>query len=122
MCFPVNFAKLLRTNFYIEHLLWLLLQLTEAPVDVLPHTCSENFHKIHREIDAIESVSQNNFFIVNRQGELPLNEDTGTTLNTYSLYCSSVFIKNFTQSSNNANLSVLLALKITFYYEAYELI
>ena len=25
MCFPVNFAKFLRTTFFIEHLGWLLL-------------------------------------------------------------------------------------------------
>ena len=24
-CFPVNFAKFLKTNFFIEHLWWLLL-------------------------------------------------------------------------------------------------
>ena len=26
MCFPVSFAKILRTSFFIEHLQWLLLQ------------------------------------------------------------------------------------------------
>ena len=94
--------------------MWLLLQLTEAPVDVLPHTCSENFHKIHREIDAIESVSQNNFFIVNRQGELPLNEDTGTTLNTYSLYCSSVFIKKLYTKLKQGKFICIVGFKNNF--------
>ena len=66
--FSCEFAKLLRTHFYIEYLLLLLLQLAKTPVGVLPYSCSETFHKIHKEIDAIESVSQNYFFIVKRQG------------------------------------------------------
>ena len=34
-CFPVNFAKFLRTPFYIEHLRWLLLQMENFSIDFL---------------------------------------------------------------------------------------
>ena len=48
-CFPVNFAKFLRTPFYIEHLWWLILC---TPLDLLVFTHKPIkpilFYKIHR--------------------------------------------------------------------------
>ena len=34
-CFPVNFAKFLRTPFIVEHLWWLLLKIVQKPVFML---------------------------------------------------------------------------------------
>ena len=53
-CFPVNFAKFLRTPFYIEHLWWLLL-----------HILCLHFLRIHHDYffqRVFESVWEHNFF------------------------------------------------------------
>ena len=41
LCFPVNFAKFLRTPFFIEHLWWLLLKLcvNTAASRNIPYVC-----------------------------------------------------------------------------------
>ena len=56
-CFPVNFAKFLRTPFLIEHLLWLLLLIDGAiPLHNL------NFEKIYCEDFFSQSFQSCTFF------------------------------------------------------------
>ena len=43
-CFPVNFAKFLRTPFLTEHFQWLLLQITNIPFQ-LPYLTFNNHKK-----------------------------------------------------------------------------
>ena len=63
-CFPKNFAKFLRTPFIIEHVWWLLLDLTSEPVS---RQCSPSFQcfsvicsntcKIQKRIDLTGKTS-----------------------------------------------------------------
>ena len=68
-CFPVNFAKFLRSPFFIEHLWWLLLKVTtlrwllcqidvqkQLFADVLQTRYSENIRNIHRKTPVPESL------------------------------------------------------------------
>ena len=53
LCFPVNFAKFLRTPFFIEHFGWLLLHIPEISTTCLHrishpflrNTCPDKFHQ-----------------------------------------------------------------------------
>ena len=45
MCFPVNFAKFLRTRFLIDHLRWLLLNVSDSIQTIpLSHMIEKSYH------------------------------------------------------------------------------
>ena len=53
MCFPVNFAKFLRTPFFTEHLRWLLLLLDEIQNTGKMKTRESKKRKFERKVREI---------------------------------------------------------------------
>ena len=59
-CFPVSFAKFLKTSFFTKYLQW--LPLVFAPVDNI-HSVASRQHTIHPSTAFIDSVIMFNFFL-----------------------------------------------------------